>query len=527
MSQQPFDRITVGTDMTPLNSQSPSPSRFKRLVRRCLQAIAALCLAALLWIAYSLRDRNPGYTINVRIDPQPSHTSARPLRAGFSREKINPNLNDPQHPVWLAGFSNGRAATRIHDDLWAVASVLDDGYSRLGIVVIDAIGFFHDDVIAVRKAVPASAQFDYVVVCSTHNHSTPDLMGLWGPHIFRSGVDRVYRQQVIDAAVKSLTDAAAALQPARMESHEIPTPPDGLVADTRKPDVYDADLRVLLFRSTTSPTVLGSIVNWGNHPETPWSRNTEITADFPGILREALEDGIRYGDELKLPGLGGIHLFANGCVGGLMTTHPSVTVRDPFLQRDFKEPSHDKTRALGHQLARRILDRIASSNVPTTTHAPIGIQARTVHIPLDNKNFLLAIGLGVLERGQARWLQFRTEIAALTIGEASIACIPGEIYPELVNGGVVRAPGADFDIDPVEIPPIREWMPGKIKLVFGLANDEIGYIIPKSEWDTQAPYLYGKTSPVYGEVNSVGPETAGILHKALRELVVPSRAPSP
>ena len=49
------------------------------------------------------------------------------------------------NPVWLAGFSQHRAATQIHDDLWAVACVIDDGYSRLGIVALDAIGFFHDD----------------------------------------------------------------------------------------------------------------------------------------------------------------------------------------------------------------------------------------------------------------------------------------------------------------------------------------------------------------------------------------------
>lgn len=59
---------------------------------------------------------------------------------------------------------------------------------------------------------------------------------------------------------------------------------------------------------------------------------------------------------------------------------------------------------------------------------------------------------------------------------------------------------------------------GRAGFIFGLANDEIGYIIPKSEWDTEPPYLYGAKKPVYGEVNSVGPETAGRIHQAIREL---------
>ena len=97
-----------------------------------------------------------------------------------------------------------------------------------------------------------------------------------------------------------------------------------------------------------------------------------------------------------------------------------------------------------------------------------------------------------------------------------MACIPGEVYPEIVNGGIVRAPGGDYDIEPLEVPPLRELMPGLVKFVLGLDNDEIGYILPKSEWDTEPPHLFGAQGAPYGEVNSVGPDTAWILHQALR-----------
>jgi len=130
--------------------------------------------------------------------------------------------------------------------------------------------------------------------------------------------------------------------------------------------------------------------------------------------------------------------------------------------------------------------------------------------------------LGLMDRGHTGWKRLRTEVSLVTVGDASIAALPGEIYPEIVNGGIERAPGGDFDIDPVEVPPIRQLMPGRVKFVFGLANDEIGYVIPKSEWDRKPPYLYGSARGVYGEVNSVGPETAPILHKAIAELCRPA-----
>ncbi len=488
-----------------------------RILRWGTGLFLVVIVAMLVRGCHAFRDRTPGYSLDLKIEAANSLASPRPLRVGFARVKINPDLSDSKNPVWLAGFSHHRAATAIHDDLWAIACVLDDGYTRFGVVALDAIGFFHDDALAVRRGCSPEWKLDYTTVCSTHNHSTPDLMGLWGADVLHTGVDARYRQQVIAAATKALGDAVAALQPTRVAFHEIATPPDGLVADTRKPIVFDPDIRVMHFTSVTNGATLGSVVGWANHPETPWGKNTEITADFCGYLRDALERGVTNDGRTLATGVGGIHLYVNGAIGGLMTTHPSVTVRDPYLQQEFKKPSHEKSRAVARQLAARILPRLQVTNSASTDIAPIGIRARTIEIPIDNKLFLAAAYLGLIDRGHVHWKKMRTEVALVTLGGTSIACVPGEIYPELINGGIERAPGGDFDIEPVEVPALRKLMPGQVKFVFGLANDELGYIIPKSEWDEKPPHLYD-TKGVYGEVNSCGPDTARLLHAALAEL---------
>jgi hypothetical protein len=494
----------------------------RKLLWRILLSAAGLVLVAFIALlargVYAFRDRNPGYRLNLRIDATRSRAAPRPLRVGFGRQKINPDLSNPRQPAWLAGFDQHRAATAIHDDLWAVAIVLDDGYTRLGIVALDAIGFFHDDVIALRRACPPEWKLDYTIVCSLHNHSTPDLMGLWGPDFLHTGVDRSYREQVIARAAQALSDAVAALQPARVSMHEIPTPTDGLVTDTRKPMVFDPDIRVMHFTSAATGLTLGTLVGWADHPETPWGRNTEITADYCGVLRDTLEHGFAQDGKPLAKGRGGIHLFINGAIGGLMTTSPSVTVRDPYLQQDYKTPSHEKSRALGHQLALRVLARLGETNTTFADSAPIGIRARTIEMPVENKMFLAADYLGLIDRGQVRWKTMRTEVALLTVGDASMICVPGEIYPEIVNGGIEHPPGADFDIPPLEVPPLRELMPGRVKFVFGLANDELGYLIPKSEWDVQPPYLYGSSNHLYGEINSCGPNAGAVVHAALAAL---------
>jgi len=492
-----------------------------RLLKYSLWIILFVGLAACAGCICAFRDRHPGYKLALAIPSQTNAPARGALRVGFAREKISPDLSNPKRPIWLAGFKQHRAAAAIHDDLWALGCVIDDGRTRIGIVALDAIGFFHDDVLRVRERLNKDWKLDYTVICSTHDHSAPDLLGLWGPSYLRSGVNKHYREQVIAAAAKVFGEAVAALQPAKVAFHEIRTPPDGLVGDSRKPQVFDSDIRVMHFTSTTNGATIGTIIGWADHPETAWSKNTEVTADFPGYLRDALEKGVHYRGVMLESGIGGIHLYVNGAVGGLMSTGPEITVRDPYLKQDFKEPTHDKPLALGRQLASRILTRLESTNVTAVDYAPISVKAKTIELPLKNKGYLFAGLMGLIDRGHVRWRVIRSEVALITFGDASIACIPGEIYPEIVNGGIETPPGADFPIKPLEVPPLRQLMPGKVKFVFGLANDEIGYIIPKSEWDNKAPYLYGSKKKLYGEINSVGPDAARIIHSAMRELCKP------
>ncbi len=95
-------------------------------------------------------------------------------------------------------------------------------------------------------------------------------------------------------------------------------------------------------------------------------------------------------------------------------------------------------------------------------------------------------------------MKMRSELAVFKIGPLSFATLPGEVYPEIINGGIEAPEGRDFNIEPVEVPSVREMMKGKYKFIFGLANDEIGYIIPKSQWDAKAPYTYKKEDSPYG-----------------------------
>ena len=123
----------------------PVPSHprplWRRLLRRALRiflfVLIVLVAGLVLRCFYAFRDRNPGYQISLDINGHQVPTNQLAvLQVGFARVKINPELRDANRPVYLAGFSQNRLATKIHDDLWAIACVVDDGRTRVGFVEI-------------------------------------------------------------------------------------------------------------------------------------------------------------------------------------------------------------------------------------------------------------------------------------------------------------------------------------------------------------------------------------------------------
>jgi len=489
---------------------------------------------------YNARDRHPAYALNIDVA---APKEAVNYRAGFSAVKITPQMRDkwtdlnknatfdPDNgdtyqdlnkngrfdAVWLAGFQSSRSANGIHDDLWARTVLIDDGHTRLAIVAVDLIAFSHKNVLNVRKKILKKWGITYTVVCATHNHEGPDMIGMWGDSYLKSGIDPTYEKMVEDKVVEGIGNALRQSKWAKLRVTQDLTTAQNLTIDTRKPLVKDDGIYILHAADAQTDATLGTLVVWGNHPETLWSDNLQLTSDFPHYLRQNVEKGVYNGQKLAKKGLGGIVVYATGCVGGLMTTSPSVTVKDPFSEKTYSEPTFAKAEAQGKTLALIVLNAVEKAE---PVSGGIRLLAKTFELPLDNGPFKAGVALGVLDAGFSRWGKFRTEVAAWTMGNVSFITVPGEIYPEIVNGGIETPAEGDFGLKkPIETPPLRQLMRGKYKIVLGLANDELGYIIPKSEWDTKPPYLYGAKEPLYGEVNSVGPETAPIVHRELKALL--------
>jgi hypothetical protein len=454
----------------------------------------------------------------VPVDLEAAEPGKDTVEAGFGETDITPKVGEGAKPVYMAGFGQNRRAVKVHDPLKARAIVLRHGDRKVALVSIDVVGFFYPNVVAVRKQLPG---FTYVLVSSTHNHEGPDTLGLWGPNPFTSGVDSEYVKSVEDQIVKAVrqADGSAQLTTVRLGTAKAPE----LLHDGREPYIKHDELVALHFTDAKTSKEAGIVVQWNCHPETLDSKNTQISADYVGYTVHDLQERHRCPV-----------VYLTGTVGGLMTSL-RVDIKDE-QGKPLADGTYEKTERYGRLLA-QVAER-ALNGAKAVRLTPLEVRTREVYLPMDNKTYQMGRQLGVLTREGFLWAgdpykaapadpkdfksrtAIRSEVGWLHLGELDVATIPGEIYPELILDKVQDPvdPGADFPDAPIE-PAIYKQMPGPYRMIIGLANDEIGYIIPKRQWDEKPPFCYGRTKAQYGESNSVGPETAPILCRAFQELV--------
>jgi hypothetical protein len=474
------------------------------------------------------------------------------LKVGFAKISITPDIidkwedidNDAQFnsnidlwtdvngngqfdAVWMAGFQNNRPAQGIKDELMAIAAVIDDGKTRIGIISADTIGLMRKFVLSVREDLPAEWGLDYLMIHATHNHEGPDTQGLWGPSLFKSGVNDEYMNQLKQNFLNALNIAIDKLEPAQMSLALIPTNPLTPIKDKRKPIVIDDDIRAVLF-SRSDDSIIGSLINFGIHVELTWDKNLELTSDVAGYLRKGISDGIYYDNQLVKPGLGGITLWLTGNIGGLMTSGPTDPIYDTFMKETITKPSHAKARAYGYSLADSVIDAFHAGNFEPSPEPKLTV--RSLELELGIENFMLSLStiLGIIDSNpkfnlKPPFIHYLSEVAFIELGDATITGIPGELYPEIAVGGIENPQGADYSIAPQEVPYLRSQLPGKLNLMVNLANDAIGYIIPKSEWDEKAPWIFEENEETYGEVVSLGPNTAPIIHQNIIKLIEDSK----
>jgi hypothetical protein len=97
-----------------------------------------------------------------------------PLRAGAATSNITPELGNG-----IIGSFHPSPATHVHDELLARCLVLDDGKTRLALVVCDLIGLHRSVSVEARRMIRAETGIppEHVLISATHTHSATSSPG--------------------------------------------------------------------------------------------------------------------------------------------------------------------------------------------------------------------------------------------------------------------------------------------------------------------------------------------------------------
>jgi hypothetical protein len=263
--------------------------------------------------------------------------------------------------------------------------------------------------------------------------------------------------------------------------------------------------------------------------------NRLITADYPGPLCARVEEKT-----------GGACLFLNGMIGGLLTP-------------DAKNENFYESARIGTNVADAAL-----ALKPIPSMGRLFYRSERILVPVENSRYRLALpslsfGHQLLNsegRPLARWKKWslalrqlffglteksqpwvESEVSVLRIGPALLLGLPVEAFPELAIGGYdgryafgspLTSPG---NPDPPQVllaprgPYLRDLIKAPVPMIVGLANDELGYLVPDYDFKVRPSKLMLPRLPGhhYEETNSIGPSATRIVTETAARLLTEIR----
>ena len=371
----------------------------------------------------------------------------------------------PSENVTMGGYFGREGLSEgVHDDLYARCLILEssDG-KRMALVSLDLIGFLRYDVLEIRKELDDNIE---LCIFSTHQHSGPDTIGIWGTPS-KSGRNENYMAEVRKKIVDLVQSTSKKLETASIYIAQ--TSGKGLSVNYRVADEIDETITTLLIKGKNGN--IATLVNFGCHPEALNSKNKLITADFPGHLVKKLEKE-----------LGGTALFANGLLGAMVSIDRKTL--------NLKEKNFETAEKVGDEIAQRVILSLPSAKLIIGN---LTIDKKIVSVHLENPLLQASIKSKIIPTSEKTFEKdcVLTEVGIISLGKMKIMLVPGEMTPGL---GI----------------KIKELLNADYKITFGLANDEIGYIIPSENFSLP---LYEKE-----RIKSLGPSTGNLIYQTFKEL---------
>lgn len=426
---------------------------------------------------------------------------------GFSSASILTGKElDGKHFVGGSLSVSDKTATALHDDLKVRVIAMSDNSGRGTAVfaVVDAYGLANVYVEEIRAAVKDFCQDNNVVsvnVAVLHQHSAVDTFGMNGSILKAlvnpmksnksNGINDEYQSNMIKVTADCIKEAVNSMAAGTLYYGTADF--SQFVTDKRDPQVLQTNFDRFRFVPNSGREIWFTTSNI--HCVGNGAGGDQLTGDYPYYMEKAIDE--RYDADFIM-----------------MLTAEQGTSQDRSTVETVENPTvAQKLGAFGEAL----VDKFASIDNETEVAPLLNIAHARTFYKITNNILVFAGKMGLLTNTVVKTeggYEVATEIGYMELGtDLAVALVPGEIAAELIEGGCLSAEkswtGKDWTLA-----PIKDNVQGKKLIVFGIINDQIGYIIPDNDYMSIL-----ESSGKSLELVSTGNVTASAMVKDFAELI--------
>ncbi len=386
---------------------------------------------------------------------------AKAFRAGAARSDITPPLGQK-----IVGGFHPFPATHIHDELWAKCLVLDDGKTRLGIVVCDNLGMVRGVFDEAARWVEAETGLprSHLMMSATHSHSAGSALGS-DRYQLDAGLDD-YQKFIARRIADGVRRAISNLRPAQigwgrgeepdqvfnrrwfMKPGTVPVNPFGSARDKVKmnpgrmnPNLVkpagptDPEIMLLAVRGKDGK-MISLLANYSLHYVGGVPRG-HVSADYYGIFCDRLADLLN-ADKQEPPF---VAMLSNGTSGDINNIN--------FMKRGERMPSYQQMNIVAADVAQAAAAALKS--VKYRDSVTLGAAFRELQVGLrkptpDRITRARALIAGIKNPERKSIEEIYAErtmsmaglpktlaapIQAFRVGDVGIAAIPNEVLVEI------------------------------------------------------------------------------------------------
>ncbi len=488
---------------------------FYRTVDKILDAlvtgIASLIVEPSDWVSkdeYKTENFYKGYDANRFLD-EPADGAKWSL--GYANASIltGKELED-EHYVGGSLAITKKLAIEQKDDQKVRTIAISDGRGVSIFAVIDSFGLANNEVRAIREqfavyAAEKNINVTSINISTLHQHSCVDTFGLNGDlvgalftssfrNLFRmdlpSGKNENYMNNLRKVTVQSMIDAYNAMEDGSLYYGTVDM--TEYIREKRKPEVFDGNMNRLRFVPDAENAKETWLINIPVHCVGNGAAGTALTGDYPLFMEKYINENANAN-----------FIQILGAELAISSQYPENLEKDPAIVEK------EGDRYAGLVAYGELLGKLACTINNDVEVAPIlNIRYTEVFVPVDNSIFKLAARGGLLTNTVVKYgLDYYavTEVGYAEFGtDIAVAIIPGELAPEIAYGGAITAEeswdGTEWNFTAFADATDRNL------LVFGLTNDQVGYMMTDNDWRS---YLTENE-----EIVSTGPKAGATIAEA-------------